>query len=232
MKASELVVKAFYLSNIVSRELETVSGSQISDGIDLLNELLDDKAASGNMIPYFSHVNFDAVVNQEKYFIPSLMEMSCLAFKDGTIRYEMRELGRIEYFGNTRATNISSFPKVYTFERALGGSNIYIYFYPDRDYEFEITGKFFLSNVSACDDLDSSLEGFYISYLRYALAESICDFYNVEFPIYKKQALNKKEKNLFKVDPPDMTIEKVSSLNSRENILNYAEINFNSGLRP
>ena len=71
---------------VVSRDFETVTGSQQADGLDMLNDLLNEKAAKGNMIPYYSHATFNCVIGQEKYNIPGLMEISALTFIEGTVR--------------------------------------------------------------------------------------------------------------------------------------------------
>ncbi|NIV16246.1 MAG: hypothetical protein GWN62_34815, partial [Aliifodinibius sp.] len=74
MKASELVANAWYLSGIVARDLETVSGSQATDGLRLLNDLLSEKRITGRLIPYFTQTSFNAVVGQESYFVNDLIE--------------------------------------------------------------------------------------------------------------------------------------------------------------
>ena len=232
MNASELTTKAYYLSDVVSRDFETVTGSQLSDGLDMLNDLLNEKAAKGNMIPYYSHATFNCVIGQEKYEISGLMDISVLTFIDGSVRYPMKEIGRKEYFGNLRAVNIDSFPRIFSFERTLGGANLYLYFVPDRVYEFEITGKYFLLNVTASTDVTEILDGFYISYLKYALAERICDFYNIEFSQSKRKTLYDLDSRLFEIAIPDMTISKISALTPNNQGVNWAVVNLFNGVLP
>ena len=62
--ALELVTRAYYLSQIVAREAQTVSGSQISDGLYLLNALLDVKASDLQLIPYYQEYDFTSVAGQ------------------------------------------------------------------------------------------------------------------------------------------------------------------------
>ena len=41
--ASTLITRSFYLSQILSRELQTITGTEMSDGLYLLNEIFDEK---------------------------------------------------------------------------------------------------------------------------------------------------------------------------------------------
>ena len=51
--ARMLITRAYYLSQIVSRQLQEVSGEQIEDGLFLLNALLQFKSTDLREIPYF-----------------------------------------------------------------------------------------------------------------------------------------------------------------------------------
>ena len=62
--AAELVNRAWYLSGIVGRNLETVSGQQATDGLFLLNTLLSFKATDLRLIPYYKRYQFSMVAGQ------------------------------------------------------------------------------------------------------------------------------------------------------------------------
>ena len=52
--AVDLISRAYYLSQVVSRELQVVSGTQITDGLYLLNSLIDFKNSDLREIPYYN----------------------------------------------------------------------------------------------------------------------------------------------------------------------------------
>lgn len=231
MNANELITKAYYLSDIVSRELETVSGSQQADGLDMLNDLLVEKSAKGNRIPYYTHSSINTVPGQEEYFIENLIDADVVTYDLGSVRYSMRRLKRKEYFGSPRANDITSLPASYHFERSLDGGKIYLYWLPADIYILNITGKFALSKVTGTQELSGSLDDFYVAYLKYALAERIAQFFNIEFAPGKEKTLNDLERKVFDVSAPDLQIKKLSTL-SNYNYINYAYANLGEGFVP
>lgn len=231
MNANELIAKAYYLSDVVSRELETVSGSQQADGLDMLNDLLAEKSAKGHLIPYYTHSNFDLVVGQEEYFIPNLIDADVITYNIGDIRYSLLQSNRRFYFGSPRADNVNSLPGSYHFERSLGGGKLYFYNFPSDVFRVNITGKFALTQVAGCDDLSDGLDNFYISYLKYALAKRISDFFNFEFAPNKAKTLFELEKDVFEVAKPDMQIKKISTFGDA-NYINWAYANLGRGYFP
>lgn len=150
---ANLIADAYYTSGIVSREFETVSGQEGNFGLQVLNNILTDKAIEKDMIPYYLKYNFNAVPNQGTYFIPNLEEIDTLVFFLNSVRYQMRKVDRIAFKGSSRAENISSLPFNWNIERCLGGSNISLYFFPDRAYPMEAWGLFRLSSVTMLQDL-------------------------------------------------------------------------------
>ncbi len=152
----QLITNAYYASGIVSREFETVSGSQVNDGLQFLNDILADKAIEKDMIPYFTKYEFFAVAGQEEYYIPNLEKLETLVFFINNVRYQMREIDRRVYFGSSRADNINSLPFNWHLERCLGGAKIYMYFFPQTNYPIEAWGIFRLTSVVLNQDLNSN----------------------------------------------------------------------------
>lgn len=231
MNAAELVAKSYYLSGVVSRELETVTGSQQADGLDMLNDILNEAAARGGKIPYYSRTAFTSVTGQEEYYIEGLMDLADLTFTNGDIRYPMKKLSRDEYFGPARTNAIKSLPTIYHFERSLGGGKIYIYFLPSQAYPFQITGKYFLANVTANTDMDTIVDGFYRVYLKYAVEQRIRTFYEIPLNPGHQKILDNLEQQVFQVDPPDMRANTVSAFNANNGI-NFAAANLFRGFWP
>lgn len=167
---TNLITDAYYSSSVVSRQFETIQGYQISDGLLWLNQLLADKAMDSGDIPYITQqYPFYGVVGQEMYFIPNLASIDALVFyisasslgdQQTTVRYAMNYVDRNRYFGGARANGINALPISYTYERVLGGCNIWVYFPPQSNYLFNITGNFFISSVSLNQNLQSKITRF------------------------------------------------------------------------
>ena len=229
--ALQLITQAFYLSSIYSRKLETVEGDDIYDGLGLLNDLLAIKAIDFRLIPYYKEFEFPAVAGQEKYFVENLLEVDTLTFNLGSVRYSMLPIQRKKYFGTGRVDNIQSLPFDWHAERSLGGMDIYIYFLPNTNYPLKVWGKFGLDTVGLNDDLSETYDRYYLVYLRYALAEFICAEWQVTFPPQASNTLKTIEEQLMDVGGIDLSMSKMSTLQSGTG-LNWGDINIGRGWRP
>jgi hypothetical protein len=230
--ALTLIDRAWNLSGIVARNLETVSGDQSTEGLFLLNELLDFKAADLNLIPYFRLYNGVFVQGQEQYDITGLVEIQTMTFTmNNQVRYPMTWVPRDYYFGSGRVNNIQSIPYIYHTERQLNGTRVYVYYLPMDNYAFQISGKFALTDVLNNTDMSTVYDGFYMAYLRYALAEKMCMEYDIAFDPDKKAYLMRMEKLLQQTSPPDLTIKKPNFL-GKKRALDWQTINISRGYLP
>lgn len=228
---TDLITRAYYLSQVVSRELQTVSGQQLSDGLTWLNALLSLKSAYSRTIPYFNEYQFTAVAGQEEYFVPNLVQPETLTFNIGPVRYSTMPSSRRSYFGTGRVDNIQSLPFNWHFERALNGSNVFLYFVPDAAYPIKIWGKFGFTNVTLNEDLLQVYDEFYIDYLRYRLAQRICSEFGIPLQPQAARELEELEEAVTDVSPPDLTLSKWSDLGGETGI-NWGDINIGRGWRP
>src|SRR6266404_9342720 len=160
LTANQLISDSYFVSNIVSREFETPTGAQLSDGLRFLNELITDKDIDSSLVPYTSRYTFDAVIGQEMYFIPNLIYAETFTFFIDTVRYQTRNQQRQDYFGSFRATDIQSLPFNWHTERCLDGANLFLYFSPSQEFPLEIWGQFRLSEVTQFQDLNLTYEKF------------------------------------------------------------------------
>src|SRR5678816_1139042 len=85
--SNELITASYYASGVVSREFETVSGGQITDGLRWLNNIITEKDVDEGMVPYESTVTLTAVQGQEKYPRPNLIQIDTLVFFLDAVRY-------------------------------------------------------------------------------------------------------------------------------------------------
>jgi hypothetical protein len=228
---TDLITRAYYLSQVVSRELQTVTGQQLDDALIWLNALLSLKSAYSRVIPYFQEYDFNAVIGQEEYFIPELVQPETLTFNIGPVRYSTMPQSRRPYFGSGRVDNITSLPFNWHFERVLGGSNIFLYFLPSDNFPIKIWGKFGFTNVTFNQDLLLTYDEYYIDYLRYRLALRICSEYGIPMQPQAMDELRELEEAMTDVSPPDMSLSKVSTLQGETGI-NWGDINIGRGWRP
>ncbi len=226
----KLITNAYYITGIVSRELETVSGSQFEDGLDSLNDIIMEKTSEKGMIPYFTTFDFDSIIGVEEYYIENLIEVSTLVFFLSSVRYQMIPIDRDAYFGLPRAENVESLPFNYHVEREFGGARIFLYFKPQQAYPMKLWGKFRLAEVSLNQDLSLTLDRFYISYLKYKLAERICIDFQYTVPPDVIRQLEELEMTISKRSGPlDLKMKKISTLNNVAYGLNYAQANLGKG---
>ena len=123
---------------------------------------------------------------------------------------------------------ITSLPFSYHLERTLDGSNVWVYYLPDQTYQFNLIGKFALTDVSLNEDMETVYDPFYIEYLRYALAQFMCNEYSITFAPEKLAMLKIYEKKLLDVSTPDLTMQKMNFINTGFTI-NWAQCNIGRG---
>ncbi len=226
--ALTLINRAYNLSRLVSRGLQQVTAPQQETGLFLLNAILDTKGVNTRLIPYFQEYDGTFVIGQETYFISNLYAVETMTFNIQTVRYPMNKQSRDKYFGSARVDNVYSLPYMYHVERKYGGANVYVYYPPNQAYTYKIWGKFGLTNVTLHQDLSLTYDNFYLEYLRYALADYICEDAGITFSPQSMARLKQIEKSLLDVSPPDLTIQKVSTM-QESYALNYAQANIGGG---
>lgn len=228
---NQLITRAFFLSQVLARDLQTISGSQMEDGLYLLNALLDSKFSDLQLIPYYSEYQLTTEQGLEKYFIPNLAEADTTTFNMGDVRFSMQARTRKEYFGTPRVDNIQSLMNSYRYERCLKGSNLYFYFVPNQEYLVKIWGKFALTDVTLYQDISLVYDLFYIEYLRFALAQYICCEYGQTFPEECQKKFKEIVKKLKSVSPADLSINKRSFFNANYSI-DWQTANLTTGYVP
>lgn len=151
--AQTLITRSWYLSGIVARNLQVPTGDQITDGLMLLNALLDFKQIELDLIPYYTYVEMPLVGGQEFYFLPNVADVELATFNIDVVRYPMDQTGRQAYFGSSRVDNIQTLPFNWNFNRGEGGGTLGLYFLPQANYPLKMMAKFFLNDVTLQTDL-------------------------------------------------------------------------------
>lgn len=244
--AETLITRSWYLSGIVSRNLQVVTGDQITDGLMLLNALLDFKQIETDLIPYYTYIELPAAPDQEYYFLPFVADIESVTFNIDNVRYPMDATSRRTYYGSGRVDNIQTLPFNYNYNRSLGGGDLALYFLPEQNYPLKIMCKLFLVDVKLQTDLtnitetvpytfiNSANQGYdtsYIEYLRYALAQYMCSEYGILFNPESEKILTSMKRKLMYISPPDLSMIKTSILTEGSGI-NYGDVNIGKGYRP
>ncbi len=228
--ALQLITNAYYLSQIVARELQTVSGTQINDGLLLLNDILVIKGTDKRLIPYYQRYTFNTIGGVEDYFIENLIAVDTLTFNLGVVRYSMQEMSRRDFFGSPRVDNIQSLPFSYREERELDGTRLYLYFVPDQVYVMKLSGKFGLTEVAINTDLTLTYDRYYIEYLRHELANYICSEWGQTLPDGVRAKYEEIRKKLMDVSPSDLSIQKLGYFrDGHRGALGWGQINIGKG---
>lgn len=222
--ALQLIEKAFYLSQVTSRQLQKVQGYQIQDGLYLLNALLDVKGSDLRLIPYYTQTVFNTVQGQEQYYLQNQLSVETATFNIGVVRYEMQYQSRDRYFGVGRIDNVESLPFSYHFERAFSGGNIFLYYVPNTEYVVKLWGKVGLTELSIDTVLSQTYDSYYIEYLRFALGEYICIDYGQTFPSQAQAKLDEIRKKLMDIGPIDLSMKKINTLGKKQ-VFNWAYAN-------
>lgn len=229
---SELIADSYYLSGIVSREFETPTGSQMSDGLRLLNNVLADRTIDEGTIPYTDKLLLTAVAGQSEYFIPNIIDIDTFVFFIDTLRYQTRYQPRQDFFGSFRPIAIQSLPWNWHFEREFGGGRLFLYFVPNTNYPLEIHGTFRLTSVTEFQDLSLTVDEFYTNFLQYLLTDRLCQFNSFKVPVDVQQQLQRYFKWIANTtNVMDLRQQKLSSL-SGGTAINYAIVNLSGGWLP
>ncbi len=230
--ASNLIADSYYLSGIVSREFETPTGTQMSDGLRLLNNVLQDRTVNEATIPYTEKLLLTAVPGTPEYFIPNCIDIDVFVFYINTLRYQTQNQQRTEFRGSFRATDIQSLPWNWNFERKLNGGTLSLYFEPDTAYPLEIWGSFRLASVTEFQNLSLTLDEFYTNFLQFLLAQRLCQFNSYKVPTDVAMQLESYFKWIGNnSNIMDLRMQKLSSL-SGGGAINYAYVNLGTGWMP
>ena len=225
----QLITRAYYLSGIVATGSQVVTGEQEAIGFAVLNELLASLTVNDVLIPYYTEYTFNTIAGTggaTPYFIPNLLNLDTLTFNVGTVRFPTTQLTRFEFWATGRVDGVTTLPFTFNIQRCKGGSNIYFYPVPNNVYGITIMGKFSLSAVtSPFQDLELSLDDFFIAFLRFNLAKYLCMEYRVTMPAETSKELERLQNNMVNISPPDITMKKDSTLGTGAR-LTWAMVNF------
>jgi hypothetical protein len=229
--ARQLVSESYYLSNVVSRGFETVSGEQLTDGINGLNKVLSWQSVNSDLIPYYKKEALTLVVGQEKYSVAHLLSVDTLFYYLGSVRIPIPVLTRRDYENRCRVEGVNTIPIMAYLERSKGGSDLYIYFPPDQVYTTYYIGKFGLDSVTADTDMTTVYDLFYINYLEYYLAKYLALRNGSEVDVSLEKELEVMKSKINGISNPDYTMRKKNCF-SGQNAFGWGDVFIGRGWRP
>lgn len=230
----QLIIDAYYTSGVVARNYQFTSGDEINDGLKLLNKFLAIKGADTRHIPYYTVYDGTFVAGQEMYYIDGLVEMESLTFflqnpaspGEASIRFQMNEQTREQYFATPRAEHINTLPLTWHMERTKGGTNLYVYFLPNQAYDFQIVGKFKLNSTTLNQDLTTVYDEWYRTYLEYNLAIWICNWRTVTPSEWLVKITDEMAQEMKDLSPIDFTLRKQSSFSGSAAGVTWGDVNY------
>lgn len=207
--ARELITRSWYLSGIESRELQSVGGDRLAVGLELLKSLLDYAQAETELIPYYNlNEATTTVIDQEKYFIENCAEIAGVSFDLNDVRFNMQRIPHNQYFSASRVNNLTSLPFTFSSLRTPGGTDLYLYPLPDDTFNLNIFGKFYITDPTLSTELNDTFDKAYTEYLRYALAEYMCQEYGCSLPPNAYRRYKEVKAKLKKFSSIDPTVRK------------------------
>jgi len=185
---NDIIIKAFYLVNEYSPE-EMPTAYEISEGLDYLNELLDNLSANNVYIPYNNDVVFNTVAHQAKYSLskqPSadvdtnkIVEITDAWINYQGLVYPLTKIQHDEAFQITRYPNAYTRPSQIFFNNSDYESFVTFFYTPDIVYEVHLRVKQVLDHFDLNQEI-TTLPPYYQRFLRYALARELASVFETD----------------------------------------------------
>ena len=212
--AAKIVRKAFYLSNVKDPR-EQLEGFELSEGIELLNTILDDWGSKSIYIPNYQLVNISVVANDYDYVVTTpIVQVMEAHLMDST-----NVLSNLTV-ANQQLQNVANYSLVVgrptqVFIQNLDNaepnlSTVFFFPTPDQAYTATLRCKQRLANVTSQTDI-TALPRFYYKVLVYQLAWDLSienmtvlpDKFEKEYNklIREVQALNRRDGSVQNVNP-------------------------------
>lgn len=171
---------------IVSAATPTVplQGSDLSLGILILNQLLNQYAANGLMITVSKQVDFTLSIGQnevtfgEPDYVPTpditsegrLVNLLNAWVTLQGVTYPLIDESRTEFYSSYKYDPLTGLPRYVIVIPQTNLTTLRVFPGPSQPYELSVYGKFQLSELTSNDDM-SELPSYYYMYLQFALAK-------------------------------------------------------------
>lgn len=179
-KTNDIILHALYLIGELGVE-ETPDAFMMEQGIELINEVLDNYNQDNILIPYQTTHTFDFVASQSTYSVSDIISSPTvnanrildLVFANYTVEsqvtYPLNIVSKAEFYEITRLTTLDTRPGIIFLDKQADRSNLVVYPNPDQGYECKVILKSMLDFLSLGEDI-SGLPPNYYGLLKYSLA--------------------------------------------------------------
>ena len=182
--AQELITRAFFLLGEFSPD-HTISGPEIAEALQYLNEIIDSFGGSGVMLPYNKLIKFNMIVGKNVYILkPSggdvvsnkIGELVYAEIERDDIVYPLKIIPKARFYRAYRFEKFQSLPRFIFYQNTVDSSEVTFWGPPSLIYEARIQIKEKLPNLQLTDSIDF-LPPFYFQFLRYALGRELSNVY-------------------------------------------------------
>jgi hypothetical protein len=189
---NDLIVGSLYLIGELGVG-ETPDAFMLSNGLELINELLNKFSADSIYIPYLTTINFTFTVGQDTYSISDIVPANITSDRivdlslanytvpgtDSTaIVYPLRIINKATYYGVVRQTNLLARPGFIVLDKQATESFIIVYPVPDQPYPCSIQVKSMIDSLGNQDSF-GELPPYYYGFMKYALARKFMAYYGL-----------------------------------------------------
>jgi hypothetical protein len=202
---NKLIENAYKTANLFAED-RIIDGAKIIEGLNVLNEILDNFAGAPDLIAYDEILSFPITSSQREYTISReagadvdanrLVHLKYCIVKVSSIQYVVNVTTDYEYWRRNISLLIHTRPREVYLQNERGLSKIIFIHLPDRNYTCEIKGKFVLDNLTLNTDI-TNVPQYYLYYLRFKLAEYLAlEYMSSNWTPKHEQMLQKLEKRI------------------------------------
>ncbi len=180
-----IIENAYKLIGLYSED-RALEQSRTTEGLYLLNALLDHYASNDKRIAYNSLLSFNLVIGQTTYSFSKkvgasvdsnrIVDLKYIILEDDDKNYPVNIQPDQFYFNNIRKTNVINRPIDAYFQNDIDESRIIFFTKPAKAYPITLKAKFVIDAVELSQPLDE-VPAYMHLFLGYALGRILHDHY-------------------------------------------------------
>lgn len=212
MLVADLIRQAFFTAHVI-RENEEAIGFKAVQGLQFLNEIIDDWGDKGIYIPYHTTTLINLVANTPSYNIPLIAELDEAKLLVSTnVQFPLQISDTYLFNSFNFSFPIARPSAVYlSTEQIIDDtgtevSQVWFWPTPNQSYTARLIQKQTLSNVLLFDNLKGLPRGVNKTF-RYQLASDIQDVYGTELPDRFYEKLKSLVSEMEARNPSDNTVQ-------------------------
>ncbi len=214
MIVADLIRQAYFTAHVIRENEETI-GFRAVQGLQLLNEIIDEWGSIGVNIPFFTTTTLNLVSDVYWYIIPPVAELDEAKIIVSTnVQYPL-QIADVHQFSLFNFSFPIARPNaIYLSEEQvvdddnLPASKVYFYPTPNQAYTAQLIVKKKLQEVLLFDNLDiSTIPPRIYRTLRYQLAADIQNIYGTELPQNFYTELETLKEKMVAINPSDNAVQ-------------------------